>query len=261
MATNMGSVTMWEGYMHNQGMRRLKRDFTDWGVRQFTEADVAYKAAIIELTERNPDAIVVDCGCGDGNNTLLLTKRICARELWGIEADKDVARQAETKGIRVWLANLNGHFPLASNTVDVVVANQVIEHLQDTDLFMAEIWRILKPGGYAIICTENLASWHNLFSLLLGWQPFSLSNVSGKVAGLGNPLALHHAEEPGVVWMQHLRVFAYNGLIHLSILHGFAVEAVRGAGYYPLPSKLAARMAIFDPRHAPFLALKLRKPL
>ncbi len=246
--------------MLNEGMRRLRRNFTDWGVRQFTEADAAYKRVIIGLTERNPEAVVVDCGCGNGDNTLRLTRHIHAREIWGIEADSDIARQAESKGIRVWLADLNGELPLESNAVDVVVTNQVIEHLKDTDLFMAEIWRILKPGGYAIICTENLASWHNIFSLLLGWQPFSLSNVSGKAAGLGNPLALHYSESSPAVWMQHLRVFAYNGLIHLSILHGFQIEAVRGAGYYPLPPKLAARMATFDPHHAPFLALKLRKP-
>ena len=91
-----------------------------------------------------------------------------------------------------------------------MVSNQVIEHLADTDVFVAEIARVLEPGGYAVISTENLASWHNVFALVFGWQPFSLTNVSATCMGLGNPLAVHRAEE----WQyhaswQHRRVFAY----------------------------------------------------
>ena len=238
----------------------VKRAFVNWGLRQFREADTDYRHAIIALTEPDPTALVIDCGCGDGASTLNMTSRICSREIWGIEADDTIAREAELRGIRVTVANLNAPFPIDSAVADVVLSNQVIEHIQDTDLFMAEIWRILKPGGYAVICTENMASWHNIFALVLGWQPFSLSNVSSKTMGLGNPLALHGGEASPVVWMQHLRVFAHRGLVHLGMLHGFTIEAVRGAGYYPLPRMLSQRMAAFDPLHAAFLAVKLRKP-
>lgn len=75
--------------------------------------------------------------------------------------------------------------------------------------------------------------------------------------GLGNPLAVHRAEE----WeydssWQHRRVFAYRGLVELFEAHGLAVEDVRGAGFYPLPGRIAR----FDPRHAAFLTVKARKP-
>jgi 2-polyprenyl-3-methyl-5-hydroxy-6-metoxy-1,4-benzoquinol methylase len=139
----------------------------------------------------------------------------------------------------------------------VVISNQVIEHLADTDIFVAEIARVLRPGGYTVISTENLASWHNVAALVLGWQPFSLTNVSAKRMGLGNPLALHRGEawEYAVSW-QHRRVFAYRGLAELLEAHGLEVESVRGAGYYPLPG----RVAEWDVRHAAFLALRARKP-
>lgn len=238
-----------------------RRTFVNWGLKQFTDADSAYRQAIIDLTEPDSSALVVDCGCGDGASTLNMTSRIQPYEIWGIEADPDEARGAERRGIRVSLSDLNAPFPYDSDVADVVLSNQVIEHLKDTDLFMAEIWRILKPGGYAIICTENLASWHNIFSLLLGWQPFSLTNISSKARNVGNPLALHRGDDAPVVWMQHLRVMAHHGLVHLSAVHGFTIDAVRGAGYYPLPQRLSTRMARLDPRHAAFLALKLRKPL
>lgn len=68
---------------------------------------------------------------------------------------------------------------------DLVHANQVIEHLYETDLFIKEIYRILKKGGYAIISTPNLAGLHNIVSLILGKQPFP-AHVSNEIV-LGTP--------------------------------------------------------------------------
>ena len=71
--------------------------------------------------------------------------------------------------------DLNKKFPIKDNSVDVVVSDQVIEHLTDVvDNFVKEIFRILKPEGYAVISTENLSSWNNLFALLFGYGPPSL---------------------------------------------------------------------------------------
>ena len=86
----------------------------------------------------------------------------------------------------------NDRLPYDDESFDVVCSNQVIEHLARTDNFVSEILRVLRPGGYAVTSTENLASWHNIAALALGWQPFSLSNVS-KVLGLGNPLAIYRS--------------------------------------------------------------------
>jgi len=67
---------------------------------------------------------------------------------------------------------------------DVVFANQVIGHLYETDLFLKEIYRMLKNGGYTIISTPNLAGFHNIFSLIFGKQPFP-AHASNEVI-LGN---------------------------------------------------------------------------
>jgi hypothetical protein len=126
----------------------------------------------------------------------------------------------------------------------------------DTDHFVAESRRILRPGGYTIVSTENLASWHNVAAALLGWQPFSLTNVSSVALSIGNPLGVHRGERDHHprAW-QHHRVFACRGLIELYEAHGFLVEAVLGAGYYPLPTEVATK----HPRHAAFLTLKARR--
>ena len=176
--------------------------------------------------------------------------------LYGIEIVDERRETALRKGIIAQTGDLNEPFPFQDDFFEIVHANQVIEHLKDTDHFIKEIWRVLKPGGYAVICTENLSSWHNIFSLLFGWQPFSLSNVCEKRFQIGNPLAIHHGDAPTKPqsW-QHHRVFAYRGLKEIFVAHGFEAEPIKGSGYFPLP----ARLSKLDPRHAAFLTLKVRK--
>lgn len=211
---------------------------------------------IVAMFDRNPEHSLLDVGCDDGERTLLFASAIGTTKLYGVEIVAERASQAEGRGIAVSRADLNERLPYDDGSFDVVCSNQVIEHLADTDTFVAEVARVLRPGGYAITSTENLASWHNVGALVLGWQPFSLTNVSRVRQGLGNPLAIHRAEEGLMLetW-QHLRVFAYRGLRELFEVHGLEVEAVLGAGYYPLPGRLAR----LDPRHAAFLAVKARK--
>ena len=197
----------------------------------------------------------IDLGCDDGALTTRLAAEIGATEVHGIEVVEERARLATERGVLVRSADLNEPFPYDDETFDVVFSNQVIEHLHDTSLFVSEIGRVLKNGGHAIVSTENLASWHNVVSLLAGWQPFSMTNISHAHGGLGNPLNLHRDESfPWKSW-EHVRVFAYAGLVDLFRVHGLRVDTVAGAGYYPLP----ARVGRWDPRHAAFITVKVQK--
>ncbi|MBN1811538.1 MAG: class I SAM-dependent methyltransferase [Anaerolineae bacterium] len=218
-----------------------------------------YKGCILNCLEPSQHSVsLLDCGCDDGEWTLELGRRIGNARLFGIEIVEERRRLALEKGLDARLGDLNSRFPFSDESMDAVHANQVIEHLADTDKFVGEVWRVLKPNGYAVVCTENLASWHNIFALLLGWQPFSLSNVSETRFQIGNPLAIH-SEEPSVnpqSW-QHLRVFAYLGLKDIFAEQGFEVVRCVGSGYYPLPNLFSK----LDPRHAAFLTIKVRKHL
>ena len=211
---------------------------------------------IMELIEPTAGQFL-DVGCDDGEHTSVFADAAGTDVVHGIELVEERAALARARGIEVQPADIGHGLPYGDGRFGAVVSNQVIEHLADTDVFVAEIARVLAPGGYAVVSTENLASWHNVLALMLGWQPFSLTNVSATRMGLGNPAAVHRGEawEHQSSW-QHRRVFAYRGLIELFEAHSLPVEDVRGAGYYPLPG----RVARFDPRHAAFLTVKVRKP-
>lgn len=201
-------------------------------------------------------ASMLDLGCDDGRRTLELARASGATELHGIEVVDAAAAQAEAAGVIVERHDLNrSPWPYPDDRFDIVVSNQVIEHVDDPDLFVAEGARVLAPGGAMIASTENLASWHNIAALLFGWQPFSLTNVSTTGLGLGNPAAAWRGHDTDRPTWTHNQVFAYRGLVELFEAHGLAVERVVGAGYHPLPARLGRR----DVRHAHFLTITARK--
>ena len=212
--------------------------------------------SIINLLELNPKVSYLDCGCDDGSFTKQVADKIGTKKVYGIEIGKDAAAKAREKGITIKSNDLNEKFPFSDNFLDVVTANQVIEHLYDTDNFIKEIKRVLKPGGYAIFSTNNLASWHNIVALLLGYQPFP-NDVSTDNTGLGKLIPLFEGEAGS--WA-HLRIFTFKSLKQFMEYHGFIVENIVGVGYYPLPSLIASTLARLDKRHSAYLTLKVRKP-
>jgi SAM-dependent methyltransferase len=42
-----------------------------------------------------------------------------------------------------------------SESIDLAVANSVVEHVERPELFFAEAWRVLRPGGYLCFRTYN----------------------------------------------------------------------------------------------------------
>lgn len=163
---------------------------------------------------------------------------------------------ARDRGIDVQVTSLEDPLPFANASFDLVHSNQVIEHVADVDVFVSETARILKPGGWAIISTENAASWHNVFAAAMGWQIFSLTNVSTRQLGLGNPLAPHRGEAGMAPSWRHKTILSYRGLAELAGVHGLTPRGMSGAGYYPLPASFGQ----VDPRHAHFITLLARRP-
>jgi len=177
----------------------------------------------------------------------------------GIEIVPERAALARARGFEVRGGDLEERWPFEDASADVVHANQVIEHVKRLDHFVGEVRRVLVPGGVAVVCTENLASWHNVAALVLGLMPFSLTNISA-TGPVGNPFALH-AGEPvgrGESW-QHIHVLTTVALRDLFAAHGFAVERTFAAGYYPAVGRLATALAARDPRHAHFIGIVARR--
>lgn len=227
--------------------------------RLCADAEAAYRAKILYSLREDRSAVLLDVGCDDGSWTEELRARIGIppEQVWGLELVRERAELARSRGFDVRIGNLEEAWPFADNSVDVIHANQVIEHVKRVDHFVAELKRVLGGEGRAIVCTGNLASWQNITALALGYQPFSLTNISN-LRPIGNRFAHHAGEAPAGESWQHIHVLTLTALRDLFVAHELAVESWWGTGYHALPGRLAQRLAQLDPRHAHFIGIVVR---
>ena len=97
---------------------------------------------------------ILDIGCGTGDFTILLKKATKAKEVYGIEVSKKGAEESIKKGITTLNINIDEHdLPFEKHYFDAIYAGEVIEHLYDSDHFLSESNRVLKPKGVLILTT------------------------------------------------------------------------------------------------------------
>jgi len=210
---------------------------------------------------------LLDVGCADG--AFLFQYLDNKPELFcGIEASPSLMKQAEKRGIQVQAVDLNGVWPYVDNSFDVVHCAQVIEHLHNTRLFAQEILRVLKPGGTALVTSENLTSLLNLAAMALGYTPFTLMRCCGWY--LGNPLGLHYGEhvEEGVPITDpafagvtgHVRALSVLQAEELFKRVGFTDVKVSSIGLMPLPDWIGRALEKWMYRRGHLLLIEGRKP-
>ena len=96
---------------------------------------------------------VVELGCGSGYGTASLAPS--ARLLVGVDrVAPDAAHRAP--GPRYLRADLR-RLPLRPASFDAALSFQVIEHLEDPGLLVHAMARCLRPDGFALVSTPNLA--------------------------------------------------------------------------------------------------------
>lgn len=206
---------------------------------------------IISFLEYNPYAKIIDLGCGSGEFSIKIVEKTGSEEIYGIEVWNEFVKKSKDKGLKVIKSDLNGILPFKNESFDVVVSNQVIEHLSYPIKFVSEIKRILKSGGMSIVSTENLSSWDNIISLIFGWTPFSCEFDGFQK--LGNPLSPHNNEKIDN-YPPHMRIFTYKGLVDVCEKIGFRIIDIKGSGYIPFNF-----MSSIDCRHSRFLTIKMIK--
>jgi SAM-dependent methyltransferase len=110
---------------------------------------------------------VLDIGCRDGTLTKLYAG---ANTVVGVDIDADaLALARQNHGFETHHLNLNvERLPFADQSFDVVVAGEVLEHLQFPDVAVADIHRVLRPGGLFVGSVPNAFRLRNRLTFLLG---------------------------------------------------------------------------------------------
>lgn len=186
------------------------------------EVDRTIARQVERIAHDSPvDRSLLDVGCWDGAHTERYA-RLLGGKARGVEIFETQAREAEARGIDVARLDLeSGTFPWADESTDIVVSNQVFEHLKNVWRPMSEIYRVLRTGGWLILSVPNLGSLHNRVLLALGRQPTSIRTLG-----------------------PHVRGYTH-GEIRRFIAHGgaFRIEHTFGVGFYPFPIPVATAFA------------------
>lgn len=128
-------------------------------------SDAIYSAIVRLITRNSLSGRILDYGSGVG----LLTRRLLALRRFDQVAAADIMPSPEDLvGLVEWTKqDLNGPVVYQDGGFDVVVAAEVIEHLENPRFTMREIFRLLRPGGTVIISTPNNESLRSIMALMV----------------------------------------------------------------------------------------------
>jgi SAM-dependent methyltransferase len=105
-------------------------------------------------------ARVLDLACGNGYGAALLARR--ARHVWALDIDGETiagARKSWQSRNMTFLRGDATQLPLPDGSIDLVVAMEVLEHLDEQSLLLQEIARVCSGRGVALISTPNKAEY------------------------------------------------------------------------------------------------------
>lgn len=99
---------------------------------------------VLEWLNADVGEYILDLGCGDGQ----LTQRIAATgaQVLGVDASPEMVAAARERGIEAEQATAEA-LPFRDATFDAVFSNAALHWVRDQDAMVAEVHRVLKPGG------------------------------------------------------------------------------------------------------------------
>src|SRR4051794_14457807 len=122
------------------------------------------RGALVPPAER-AGAILVDAGCGGG---LLAphVERLGYRHV-GVDLRRAGLEQSAARGVTPVRGDVTA-LPLADGAADVVVAGEILEHVTDLQAAVAELCRVLRPGGLLVLDTVNGTRLATFLTVTLG---------------------------------------------------------------------------------------------
>lgn len=129
--------------------RQLWEEHAQWWIDGFTDgADPEYEDQIIPLvvSELAGAGRVLDVGTGDGQIARALADQGC--EVVGIDPTSNQIRvAAQRSGGPIYVQAGAAQLPFADGSFDAALACLVFEHIDDVDAAIAEVARVVRPGG------------------------------------------------------------------------------------------------------------------
>lgn len=198
---------------------------------------------------------VIEVGCGLGPYIFRLNKNFGKEnnlEFQGVDLDStsiyycnSKREEYQTKNITFSVDNAE-HLNLAANSFDILLSVEVLEHLKEPKRAIKEFYRILKPGGLAIITTPNGSTLVSKLKKILRflypklWKTEDL--LLKEAEGLNSAtLDANHRQ----VTYGHISVKGLNEWIRILRESGFKIEEIGRGSLLAGTSQQDKRRAIF----------------
>jgi len=134
-----------------------------WYVDKY--GDHISQAITVDFASLRPSDVVLDIGCGSGTAVREAAARVSHGRVIGIDPSRSMLRiaaeQTGSDSARERIEYLDGSaesIPLDDGSVTVALAINTVHHWHDLERGLAEVARVLAPGGRLIISEERLAS-------------------------------------------------------------------------------------------------------
>jgi len=175
------------------------------------------------IVKHSPKALgrkttLLDLGCGTG---LFVMEQSRDKAAFGLDFSAEALRFTRSRGFSGLVCGDSQVLPIASGSLDIVTAFDLIEHVERDDSLIAEAHRVLRPGGIALIAVPA--------------HPFLLG---------GHDDALHHKRRYGwsqfdrlfdpAIWIRHRMTWTFASILPAAIV----VRSIRKM--FPVPDNPAA---------------------
>jgi ubiquinone/menaquinone biosynthesis C-methylase UbiE len=170
----------------------------------------------------------LDIGCGRGDDLSIILKHNPQAELFGIDFGDWNSEDLKKLNIKQLSANVEREkLPFANNSIDFVIANQVLEHTKEVFWINHEIFRCLKVGGYLFLGVPNILSLHNRILMTFGYHPTQHKLTSAHVRPFSKKDVFSFYKDIGSAFCR---------------INGFW-----GAQFYPFPKSIARILSWVSP--------------
>lgn len=134
-----------------------------------------------------------------------------------------------TRGVHL-MASMGEHLPLASNSFDVVVIGNVLDHVNEPSLTLDEIHRVLKPGGRIILWMHVIPRWlvpaRKILDMIDGGHPYHMTQAEAEALIRRSRLNPEEANAvaPGLGWRAGWKAALANLAMRNLLVKGRAIE-------------------------------------
>lgn len=152
----------------SERLERLSERYEDYHRRARTSTFVFggdERASAFRDLVGGPGRRVLDLGCRFGALTRAYAE---GNHVTGVDVDREALAQAAKLGIETRWADVEEPLPFEDASFDVVVAGELVEHLREPERLVAEIRRVLRPGGRFVGSLPNFFRLRNRLAMLGG---------------------------------------------------------------------------------------------